>query len=92
MPPVASPIDGEDLDSNIYHAHVVLPEEGDSDAPYRNALHLRFLFAKYGSVHVPAQSPPVSNDRDAGTWRTRMSQQAIAIYRRLVQWFRGTTD
>jgi len=50
---IASPIIDEDLKENIYHAHVVKPDETDSIVM---ALYLRHLFTKYGKAH------PVNND------------------------------
>ena len=50
LPVVASPIAGDGLAENLYHAHAILPEGGDA-ASYSSALHLRFLFAKYGRMH-----------------------------------------
>jgi hypothetical protein len=56
LPPVASPIAGEGLAENIYHAHVVLADDGEH-AVYSNALHLRFLFARYGTMHAAHAEP-----------------------------------
>lgn len=48
MPVVASPIAGEGLEENVYHAHVLTP---DGMNHYLTALHLRHLFGTYGQVH-----------------------------------------
>jgi hypothetical protein len=55
---IASPITGIDLNENIYHAHVVLPQSPDH---YFMALHLRNLFSTYGEIK-PAEmvGPPQS--------------------------------
>jgi hypothetical protein len=45
---VASPISEKDLAENIYHAHIVMPDDVDH---YSMALHLRNIFCSYGSVH-----------------------------------------
>lgn len=47
LPVIASPEPGESFSENIYHAHVVTPELDH----YSKALHLRQLFARYGTVH-----------------------------------------
>jgi len=44
---VTSPVTGNDLDENIYHAHVNTPSDKDS---YTMALHLRQLFTNHGFV------------------------------------------
>jgi hypothetical protein len=44
---IASPITGDDLAENVYHAHVLLP---DAETWYQNALHLRHLFTSQGTV------------------------------------------
>lgn len=59
IPAIASPVSGQDLDEDIYHAHVVTPEHFDH---YSMALHLRHLFTGPGSsVHridsAPATQP-----------------------------------
>jgi hypothetical protein len=44
---VPSPIEGQDLEENVYHAHVLKPEGMHH---YIMALHLRHLFATYGQI------------------------------------------
>ena len=63
LPVTASPIAGDGVDENIYHAHATLPESQDAHQRYSSALHLRHLFASHGTVHrvhTPTQStqPP----------------------------------
>jgi hypothetical protein len=62
---VASPINGYDLDENIFHAHVVLPGVGD----YQTALHLRHLFTTYGEVHRAAPTGRVTASDDSSLSR-----------------------
>lgn len=47
FPVIASPERGDGLLENIYHAHIVTPDVDN----YSKALHLRQLYAHYGSVH-----------------------------------------
>jgi hypothetical protein len=54
LPVVASPVHGEGLSENIYHAHIVTPEADH----YAISLHLRHLFANYGTTEVP----PIEED------------------------------
>jgi len=47
----ASPIAGDELDENTFHAHALLPDSTEPDDRYRTALHLRHIFGTYGAIH-----------------------------------------
>lgn len=49
---IASPENGNDLDANIYHAHVADPQKDR----YVMALHLRELFVTHGTLRVVRQA------------------------------------
>ncbi len=55
VPVIASPIPGQGLDENIYHAHVATPDHFDH---YSMALHLRHLFTSPGSSVYRIDSDP----------------------------------
>ena len=54
MPVIPSPQTGEGLSENLYHAHVVTPQVDY----YSLALHLRQLFARYGTVRQVRNETP----------------------------------
>jgi hypothetical protein len=47
LPVIASPIDDPEPNDNIYHAHVVLPNDV---APHLASLHVRYIFTEHGDV------------------------------------------
>ena len=62
MPVIASPEPGEGLAENIYHAHVLTPQVDH----YGMALHLRHLFANYGTVR-PVRREAAESSGDTET-------------------------
>jgi hypothetical protein len=68
---IASPITGIEVNENIYHAHVVLPQSPDH---YFMALHLRNLFSTYGEMKSaePVEQPPHRFLKFAPTWLRRL--------------------
>jgi len=57
-----SPIAGDGLDENNFHAHALLPESIEPDDRYRTALHLRHLFGTHGTIHQVASDSRPSLD------------------------------
>ena len=57
-----SPIAGDGLDENKFHAHALLPESAEPDDRYRTALHLRHIFGTYGTIHQVASDSKRSAD------------------------------
>ena len=69
LPVVASPIAGDGLAENLYHAHAILPEGGDA-ASYSSALHLRsYLQNTAGCIRCATTPHARSRDR-AGYWQS----------------------
>lgn len=83
LPPVASPTVGDGLAENVYHAHVLLPEEGEH-AVYRNALHLRFLFARYGMMYAP---PVTATSVAPADRQASMLTKLRALAKALANWW-----
>lgn len=56
----ASPVRGQGMEENIYHAHALRPETTDE---YSFALHLRNLFASYGGIERAGAARQSSGQR-----------------------------
>lgn len=71
MPVTASPIRGDELEENIFHAHLVLPAGKDH---YETALHLRHLFSN-GEIVV--QQTRVASTHSFGEWIRNLVSRAL---------------
>lgn len=74
-----SPIPGEGLDDNIYHAHITLPEGVSS---YTSALQLRELFAQYGDVRREGAEKTQGIVGRLPSWVVTAVQKAARLLRR----------
>lgn len=81
LPIVPSPIGGEGLAENPYHAHALLEEPRDD---YSTALHLRFLFGKYGTIQ-PIPSAQLQSEQHAFS---DLVDPARALMSKLANWCR----
>jgi hypothetical protein len=83
FPVVPSPEAGEGLGENLYHAHILTPELDH----YSVALHLRQLFAKYGSIkqsrrQTESAGPGPDDDTSSKSLSQRILESASKIFRR----------
>ena len=71
LPLIASPIHEPEPDDNIYHAHVVQP---DNVLPNLVSLHIRHIFTKYGELMPNEQKQPTQTG-----WREWMMARLSSI-------------
>jgi hypothetical protein len=75
LPLIASPIRAPEPNDNIYHAHIVQP---DDVHPHLASLHVRYIFTEYGDVVQNKQSQPA-----ATAWRGRLMACLSSIIKSL---------
>ena len=76
LPVIASPIRDPEPNGNIYHAHILRP---DNMSAHLVSLHVRYIFTEYGSVtqNENNQSPPAA-------WKARL----IAWLSDIISWLK----
>jgi hypothetical protein len=75
LPVIASPVHAPEPNDNIYHAHIVLP---DDEYAHLTSLHVRYIFTEYGDVVHNERNQPAP----AG-WRERLMAWLSGIIKRL---------
>lgn len=86
LPVVPSPIKGDGLAENTYHAHAVLPDRPDPESHYSNALHLRHTFTRHGTVEPASSQTTTSSASVSPTSLSRIRRflNALAALRNLL--------
>ncbi len=82
-PVIASAVSGSDLEENIYHAHIVMPDEIDS---YSMALHLRHLFTTRGTIEYASnEKKPVILSQRIRKWVNSKYKHILSLVKKSAQ-------